>query len=675
MKKLLSLLASLIFAVVFLGSCERIKKDDPKIPEEKKYESEIDFTGWDIAAAGIENEVLKALLKESCPGYTGMGDEKTELFLLGAYANSFDSQIEAVLGGGGACVLTKGLSVETIAEFLEACGLDGDYAKEIEDIEDLEMFGVQADGGIYFAYHHTFSEEEAAEVVTTETIESETGKAENEPVDGEYKEPEESLYSTWEYAALYGVYKWYADILAENKAFEENNVTETVDGYWDKTKANEEKTQKNLDEVIKGIQYTVTHSHTYQKLALPKHTGRNWDYIYNTTLSVILNYKIQQVFVFPEQDAGNSAGDYYVVNCDLEWVNSGMYHGVNQIHKPHATNLRYCGFIPYSCTVTHTPIVADGYTINIPVGGSVLPKTINRATEHTETRSFNIGLNATGGGQGGREGGMGAGQPTSAKGTYGGGHGNATFTAGWGKNHTEKYMKNDWEIIQHGGSPIAGHSIKMDKGWLPEPTYSDPGFEKLRNYGATIDVIESWIWHIPGTKTDGTEAPLKIKSNMETEYMWMDHFKTSPTRITESYCFGHWTPLMAGTGLPHFEKTIPIHPTIRRGAGVIKLTNNMEDELQNELTISNITFVDADSKDRTVVFEDKNNVYANGKEITYTMLTKYKYDIYFKAGLKSSTAKWYKTSDPVNIGVGQTVAISDLLYAVEEVDEEEMNMF
>lgn len=639
-----------MFALLLLGSCRPSGNDDPKIPEEKKYESEINFTGWDIAVAGIEDEVLKALLEESCPGYGSIGEGETELFLLGAYSNSYDSQIEAVLNGGGACVLTEDLSAGAISGFLEACGYTSDYANEI-DLEDLEMFGLHADGGVFFAYNHIFSGDEAESKITTETIEPETGVAEEEPgEDGEYKEPEESLYATWEYAALYSAYRWYEEILAETKAYEEAHPYQTVEGYLVAARHTDEPIQRNVEDIIKGCPYQVVHSYTYDSITLPDHAARTQvDKIGNSKFSVAAKYNIRQVFVHPSEDAGGNAGDYYVVTADLEWMNSGMYHKVGQIDHGSATNRRYCGFIPSSCTMLTSPVVANGYTISIPAGGYVLPETVNKRTDHTETRSFNLGLTATGGG--GREPGP------AGKGKFG--EGNGSVTAGWGWNHSKSYPKYDWNIVQEGGSPDAGHTIKMDdKGWLPSPTWGDPGFEDLQeNYGSTINVHESWIWHIPQTKTDGNEAPLKIKFSVKAEYTWMDHFKTPCTRTTERYKFGS------------YEGTTPILPTHRYAAGNIRIKNNMEDDNGKQLTISNVTFVDAESPDKQVLFVDNGNIYAYDEEKTYTMMSKYKYHIYFKAGTRASNAKWYKTFDPVSVGLGQTISISNLMYASEEVTE------
>lgn len=683
MKQRFLLVATLIFAVLFLGSCKRSGINDPVDPAEsesseaKAYASEINFAGWDIAVAGGIDDTLRALLAEHCSGYSATGTSGTELFLLGAYSSTYDSQIEAVLDGGGACVLTENLNDEkNIAAFLKACGFTiGDsYAKDITDLDDLEMLGIHADGGVYFAYNHIYTEEETAASVSTETIEGETGETPDEPEESEDKKPEEKLYSTWQYAALLGAYKWYSDILADEKALKDANTNQPANApLRAPRKAEGQPQSKDVEEIIKGCPYTITLSHTFPKLWLPKHSGRDRDFIENVTLSVIAKYNMRQIYVFQSPEAGRIGGDYYVVKADLEWVNSGAYKGVGTKYHSGGIDLRYCGFIPYSCTMQTTPIVEKGYTIEIPVGGHVLPETVNRKTDHSETRSFNIGFGATGGGGGGRS--LDSIGDSRMKGKFWQGDGAVSLNAGWGWNNTKSYPKYDWYIVQETGSPSAGHTVRMDDDWLPQPMYSDPGFEKLReNYGSTITVHESWIWHIPETKTDSTNAPLKIKFNMKAMYTWMDHFKLATTRITERYRFGNPPPLPIPSLerlFPKFEKVIPILPTNRTASGAIKITNNMVDDKDNALTVSNVTFIDADSKNNKILYADSENIYAYGTELTYTLPTKYKYRVYFKAGVKANTAKWYRMHKPYSIGLGQTISISDLYYVADDVAEGE----
>lgn len=677
MKQRFLLVATLIFAVLFLGSCKRSGINDPVDPAEsesseaKAYASEINFAGWDIAVAGGIDDTLRALLAEHCSSYSATGTSGTELFLLGAYSDSYDSQIEAVLDGGGACVLTENLNDEkNIAAFLKACGFTiGDsYAKDITDLDDLEMLGIHADGGVYFAYNHIYTDEETAASVSTETVEGETGETPDEPEDIEYKKPEEKLYSTWQYAALLGAYKWYADILADEKAFKDANTNQPANAPLRAPRKAEGQNKRDIEEIMKGCPYTITLSHTYKRLWAPEHSGRpQRDAIENVTLSVIAKYNMRQIFVFQSPNVGHSGGDYYVVNADLEWVNSGMYKGVGQMDHGNSTNRRYCGFIPHFCTMQTTPIVEKGFSIEIPAGGSVLPETVNRQTNHSESRSFNIDAGATGG-----------------PGSLGGGGWKDFFwsvtpsvNAGWGWNNTKSYPKYDWYIVNDAGSPNAGHTVRMDDDWLPKPTIGDPGFEKLReNYGSTITVHESWIWHIPETKTDSTYAPLKIKFSMKAQYTWMDHFKSPTTRITDRYKFGFPPPIPVplpgmDKAFPKFEKVIPILPTNRAAVGSIKMTNNMVDDKDNALTVSNITFVDADSKNNKILYTDTENIYAYGTEMTYALPTKYKYRVYFKAGVKANTAKWYRMHKPYSIGLGQTVSISDLYYVADDVAEGE----
>lgn len=661
MKQKFLLFAAILMAAIFLGSCN--PNNDPKTPEEKEYESEIDFTEWDVAVAGIGDEVLSALLKEYCPDYTTVGTEDIELFLLGAYASSYDSQIDAVLDGGGACVLTENLTIENIEAFLEACGYDANYAKGIEKLENLEMFGVSGHGDVYIAYHEVHSADEEGFMTETTILDEgpDAGKDAEEKI--EVKEGKKSLYETSEYGSLYGIYSWLKHSYEERAAYEEYEPEYETDEDFllAPLKAGDQKGDgnkdiidpKSIERIAQGNTYTLKNTISIPKWKMPDHKGRTQeDFLYNAHYTVVANYTIHQLFVYPGSTAGANSGDYYVVNANVEWMNRGMYKGVDMVDHGGWTNRRYCGFIPHYCSFETTPVLKSGYTINIPANGSVLPETVNRETTHTETRSFNLGLNASIGakGSGDKET---KGRKSSTKGSKGI-EGNAGLTMGWGWNHTKNYTKKDWNIVKEGAAPSAGHKLEMDDDCLPAPMHSDPGFENVKEiYSSTFNVHESWIWHIPETQTESEDAPLKIKLRSVAEYTWMDHFITKDTRITKRYEF---RPI---------EDCIAILPTNRVSAGVIKIVNNMERDGQ-KLTVSNVTFLNADDIKDTL-FVDNNNTYRPDREMTYGMLSKYNYEIHFMAGRKRSDARWYKLVDNKSVGPNETIVIDDLDYDAEEV--------
>ena len=222
------------------------------------------------------------------------------------------------------------------------------------------------------------------------------------------------------------------------------------------------------------------------------------------TFSASCDYRLIPIYKYPVSSA-DPGGDYYIVETTASWNCQSTLRPWHQ-NKHSITNRDSWCFFPHKCNLYSKAIpTKSDYQINVlPGDGALFPENPDHDTDIEDKRSFSLEGNVSAGGSGSVD-------PTgfSAEGNIDASLG---FGAEWSKD--QFYKVSHININQYKDNGGVGHTISVPEDYRPvkesshNPTIYSP---KGVNYSTSLNVPESWIWKVTGTKMDTADSPFELE--------------------------------------------------------------------------------------------------------------------------------------------------------------------
>lgn len=330
--------------------------------------------------------------------------------------------------------------------------------------------------------------------------------------------------------------------------------------------------------------------------------------------SVTCNYHFIPLYRYPT--ATEQGADYYVVETSLNWDLTETVLGFKKYDHGIARDRRSWRFFPHVGTFYSTPVpTSPDYGAQITVGGDLYPKGIAHNKSITNSRSFNIDGNLSGG----SDIGMDASGPSASA--------NSEASLGIGANWSkeESFEVEQWDIAEYVSGASAGHTFTIpggEDGYRPR-LGGDDGIEVPNgvSFKKTLHTGESWIWKIGGTKVNTSDASIKVKFTAKPTVAWYSYFYAVDGLDCKEYT-------------ETFEETINVPAPYRVDAGFIKIAATSE-ENGKKLHIFGIKATDVtDSANPVVIYDRNDQTYKNGKIAVIGLPANKKYQLEITMGPK-----------------------------------------
>lgn len=357
----------------------------------------------------------------------------------------------------------------------------------------------------------------------------------------------------------------------------------------------------------------------------------------NCYLSVTCNYHLIPVYQFSQLD--NTGADYYIVKTTVNWDLSKTLKGYVEDYWSGPVNRDSYRFFPHQCEFYTEPVVANNaYAVQIITtekGGDVFPESMPHKTSKSNTRSFDINGNVSGGADGG----------ISAEGPFASANLEAGIGVGAGWSTTEEYEVDEWSIGKISDGAKAGHSISIPKEYRPTMGTDGRKFDTKTNFNKTISVNESWVYKATGTNKDSHDPAFKLKFYAKPTVGWYSYYRVALGMDCEESSH-------------EFSTIVDIPAPNRQDIGFLKIVANTVEGGKN-LKIFGFKAIDKENPKR--VFE-KNKYTRFGDKLSIALPAGRTYNLELKMGSVLTKAKTYKCENYKVVGG----------FNVEDIDSDAM---
>ena len=335
--------------------------------------------------------------------------------------------------------------------------------------------------------------------------------------------------------------------------------------------------------------------------------------------SASCDYRLIPMYKYPVSSA-DPGGDYYIVETTASWNCQSTLKKWHQ-NKHKGTNRDSWNFFPHKCHLYSKAIPTKSeYQVTVlPGEGALFPDNPDHDTDVEDKRSFSLEGNVSAGGSGSVD-------PTgfSAEGNIDASLG---FGAEWSKD--QFYKVSHININQYKDNGGVGHTISVPEDYRPvkesshNPTIYSP---KGVNYSTSLNVPESWIWKVTGTKMDTADSPFELEFHAEPEVGWYSYFIAGSSLDCRAY------------DDVKMSAKISIPAPFRMNIGYIKLINN-GDKDGKQLHLFKVKCIHSDTQ--KVAYQKKSDDKLPGESLTLALPANKEYDIEIWMGTEWNTKKKY----------------------------------
>ena len=335
--------------------------------------------------------------------------------------------------------------------------------------------------------------------------------------------------------------------------------------------------------------------------------------------SASCDYRLIPMYKYPVSSA-DPGGDYYIVEATASWNCQSTLKKWHQ-NKHKYTNRDSWNFFPHKCHLYSKAIPTKSeYQVTVlPGEGALFPENPDHDTDVEDKRSFSLEGNVSAGGSGSVD-------PTgfSAEGNIDASLG---FGAEWSKD--QFYKVSHININQYKDNGGVGHTISVPEDYRPvkesshNPTIYSP---KGVNYSTSLNVPESWIWKVTGTKMDTADSPFELEFHAEPEVGWYSYFIAGSSLDCRAY------------DDVKMSAKISIPAPFRMNIGYIKLINN-GDKDGKQLHLFKVKCIHSDTQ--KVAYQKKSDDKLPGESLTLALPANKEYDIEIWMGTEWNTKKKY----------------------------------
>ena len=335
--------------------------------------------------------------------------------------------------------------------------------------------------------------------------------------------------------------------------------------------------------------------------------------------SASCDYRLIPMYKYPVSSA-DPGGDYYIVETTASWNCQSTLKKWHQ-NKHSTTNRDSWNFFPHKCHLYSKAIPTKSeYQVTVlPGEGALFPENPDHDTDVEDKRSFSLEGNVSAGGSGSVD-------PTgfSAEGNIDASLG---FGAEWSKD--QFYKVSHININQYKDNGGVGHTISVPEDYRPvkesshNPTIYSP---KGVNYSTSLNVPESWIWKVTGTKMDTADSPFELEFHAEPEVGWYSYFIAGSSLDCRAY------------DDVKMSAKISIPAPFRMNIGYIKLINN-GDKDGKQLHLFKVKCIHSDTQ--KVAYQKKSDDKLPGESLTLALPANKEYDIEIWMGTEWNTKKKY----------------------------------
>ena len=247
-------------------------------------------------------------------------------------------------------------------------------------------------------------------------------------------------------------------------------------------------------------------------------------YRFNGTAPVTVAFDVYPIHVY---EGENGAGDYYFMDMTANVANEKMFQGKRAEWTSFFwVYLRWCGAYITSFKVRNTLIDKNGQAVaDFPSEGFPIPETVNKTTNYSKTKTFNIGcgVSANLGGEKGKD--VDGQNETTSSGINGGG--TVNVNAGWSWSDTKSWTEKDVDVSNNSANNTAAWGLKFNN--VPKFAFSeDQGFDlgNSDTYRSSMQIRGSWVWYMSDKPDDTESDPLRVKVEAEGNYGFMKFWGT-----------------------------------------------------------------------------------------------------------------------------------------------------
>lgn len=619
-KKLMFAAIILCGTATMLTSC--LFEDNPSTPSRPIPEGadSKDYQPSDVSVALLGS--LSSYADEEVINYWFTNVErhvtyKTMVVITNEINETNKEDIAKVLGRYG-LLLVVDPKEENVKKYAEELGIDPDA-----DYSKLELIALSGFGDQFLSYGESTSSDVAPTYIAS---------------DGIWDTAPQEFMGMYRFAlwldTVEAKFKEYKDYYAELNADDddEDDVATTRGG-------NEVSTMLHLANMPK-IYRSINLNYTRKGYQSYKNALYDEDYE-DCVYSASCDYRLIPMYKYPVSSA-DPGGDYYIVETTASWNCQSTLKKWHQ-NKHSTTNRDSWNFFPHKCHLYSKAIPTKSeYEITVlPGEGALFPENPDHDTDVEDKRSFSLEGNVSAGGSGSVD-------PTgfSAEGNIDASLG---FGAEWSKD--QFYKVSHININQYKDNGGVGHTISVPEDYRPvkesshNPTIYSP---KGVNYSTSLNVPESWIWKVTGTKMDTADSPFELEFHAEPEVGWYSYFIAGSTLDCRAY------------DDVKMSAKISIPAPFRMNIGYIKLVNN-GDKDGNQLDLLKVKCVHSDTK--RVAFMMQNNVVDSGKEVILALPANKEYDIEIWMGKTWNEKKKYVLNGWEAASYGKVDAVKTSLFS------------
>jgi hypothetical protein len=543
---------------------------------------------------------------------------KTMVVITNEINETNKEDIAKVLGRYG-LLLVVDPTEENVKKYAEELGIDPDA-----DYSKLELIALSGFGDQFLSY----GEESTSDDVAPTYIAS------------------DEIWDTapQEFMGMYRFAQWLDTVEAKFKEYEDyyaalNADDDDEDDVATTRGGNEVSTMLHLANMPK-IYRSINLNYTRKGYQSYKNALYDEDYE-DCVYSASCDYRLIPMYKYPVSSA-DPGGDYYIVETTASWNCQSTLKKWHQ-NKHSTTNRDSWNFFPHKCHLYSKAIPTKSeYEITVlPGEGALFPENPDHDTDVEDKRSFSLEGNVSAGGSGSVD-------PTgfSAEGNIDASLG---FGAEWSKD--QFYKVSHININQYKDNGGVGHTISVPEDYRPvkesshNPTIYSP---KGVNYSTSLNVPESWIWKVTGTKMDTADSPFELEFHAEPEVGWYSYFIAGSSLDCRAY------------DDVKMSAKISIPAPFRMNIGYIKLINN-GDKDGNQLDLLKVKCVHSDTK--RVAFMMQNNVVDSGKDVILALPANKEYDIEIWMGKTWNEKKKYVLNGWEAASYGKVDAVKTSLFS------------
>lgn len=619
-------------AVLLLGMSACVSNDDNPVTVEDEGNDFNDITELAIADGEFEpTDVSVALLGSLSsaaeeevtrywfPNVTSQVTDETMVVITDEITDGNKADIEEVLGRYGMLLLADPKE-DNVRKYAAELGVDpnADYSK-------LELIGLTGMGDQFVSYNN--GEEEASDVAPSSIASDDIW----DMAPAEYLRLK--AFAQWvdRIDKKYTEYQAYLQSL-EDAILAADDEDEAQARAW--TRADDKDKEKE-DTGILNLLNLPGADRTAQAIGNPKfksydNVGRSDDEE-RCPLSVTCNYHFTPLYKFPEGKEPGS--DYYIVETSVHWDCTETLTGWKKHDHGSGRDRRSFLFFPLECKFWSQPTPTSGnYKVQTTADGELWPGDVKAQKTVTNSRSFNIDGNVSGGLGGSREKGQTGNTASSNKSLNGNVEASLGIGASW--NKSESFTVEEYNVSPYVSDAICGHIITIpggDDGYRPRLVSRVNGGIEVPNgvnFRKSIPVSESWIWRVSGTQIDTYDDAISVTFAADVKVGWYSYFLPS-----------HGLDCKENSARITAKKVFAPAPN-RMDAGYLKILANTE-ENGKKFKIFAVKAIDVTDKDKPFVYLNKDVSTSYGKTLSVGLPANKTYNIELQMGSKRTQPHTY----------------------------------